>query len=191
MTKTIRSAFLALVFFAVFLSGCTPAPTPLLPTITPSPIPPTEMHEPTATLALLSTATPSATALKPVNITAFCTIIGKDSRSYVPNGTPIILTWGWEAMTTEQVDDFLQTNATTITFDGKVIEGVQVSGMQKNQKSGNPEVVWFAEVGVLEPGEHVITYDVNWTKMIDDGTTTYGPGGKYETLHDECQIIVD
>jgi hypothetical protein len=109
----------------------------------------------------------------------------------VPDGTPIIITWGWEAKTKEQVDDFVQNNSTTITLDGSVIEGVQVNGIQHNEKSGNPEVVWFSEVGILDAGEHVVTYDVNWTKMIDDGMNTYGPGGKYETLHDECEIIVE
>ena len=89
------------------------------------------------------------------------------------------------------MDDFIQNNITNITLDGKVIEGVQVSGIQHNDKSGNLEVVWFAEMGVLDPGQHVLTYDVNWMKMIDDGMNTYGPGGKYETLHDECEIIVE
>jgi len=89
------------------------------------------------------------------------------------------------------VDDFIQNNITTITLDGKTIEGVQVSGILKNEKSGNPEVVWFAELGVLDIGHYVVTYDVNWSNMIEDGMNTYGPGGKYETLHDECQIIVE
>ena len=191
MKITIRSAFFALVLFAFLMSGCAPAPTPHPPTITPSPIPPTDTPEPIATLAPPSTATPTATALKPVNITAFCTLIGKDSKSYVPPGTPIIITWGWEAKTEEQVDDFIQNNTTTITLDGKIIEGVQVKGIQHNEKSGNLEVVWFAEVGILDAGEHVVTYDVNWSKMIEDGMNTYGPGGKYETLHDECEIIVE
>jgi hypothetical protein len=46
-------------------------------------------------------------------------------------------------------------------------------------------------VGILDAGEHVITYDVSWKKIIDDGMNTYGPGGKFETLHDECLIIVE
>lgn len=191
MTKTIQSAFFALVLIAVFMSGCAPAPTRIPPTNPPSPIPLTVTPEPTATLTPSSTTTQTATALNPVHITAFCTIIGKDSKSFVPPGTPIILTWGWEAKTEEQVDDFIQNNITTITLDGKTIEGVQVSGILKNEKSGNPEVVWFAELGVLDIGHYVVTYDVNWSNMIEDGMNTYGPGGKYETLHDECQIIVE
>ena len=89
------------------------------------------------------------------------------------------------------MDDFLQYSATTIPLDGKVIEGVQVNGIQNNEKSEKPEVAWFAEMGGLDPGEHVVTYDVNWSKMIDNGIVTYGPCGKFETQHDECQIIVE
>lgn len=109
----------------------------------------------------------------------------------MPQGTPIIITWGWEAKTEAQVEDFLQNNITIVTLDGHVIEGVKLDGIVKNEKSGQPEVVWYSEVGVLGPGQHTITYDVKWKKMIDDGTATYGPGSPHETLHDECQIIVE
>ena len=142
-------------------------------------------------LRAILTAFSTATALKPVYITAFCTLIGKDSKTYVPLDTPIVITWGWEAKTEAHIDEFLQNNITTITLDGKVIEGTLNSEVTKNEKSGQPEVAWFSEVGVLDAGQHVITYDVKWKKMIDDGTTTYGPGSKNETLHDECQIIVE
>jgi hypothetical protein len=164
----------------VFLAACQSATT--IPTlqITDSP---------------LSTATsppsPTSAPIKPINITAFCTIIGKDSKTYVPRGTPIIIVWGWSAKTETQINDFLQNNITTITLDGKVIDGILFDGIQKNESSGLPEVVWYSEVGVLTPGQHTITYDVKWKKMIDDGTSTYGPGSKNETGHDECQIIVE
>lgn len=133
---------------------------------------------------------PTATVGKPVIITAFCTLIGKESKTEVPLGTPIIITWGWDAKTETQITDFLQNNVTEIKLDGKVIEGKRSGGILKNEKSGNPEVVWSSEVGVLEPGTHTITYDVKWKKMIDDGTNKYGPGSKNETEHDVCQITV-
>ena len=134
---------------------------------------------------------PTVTGLEPVSITAFCTLIGKDPKTYVALDTPIIITWGWEAKTETLLDDFLQNNITTITLDGKVMEGILNSEITRNEKSGQPEAAWFSEAGVLDAGQHVITYDVKWKKMIDDGTTTYGPGSKNETLHDECQIIVE
>jgi len=151
---------------------------------------PNETSSPPATLIPTLTAVPTATALEPVYITAFCTLIGKDSKTYVPLDVPVVITWGWEAKTETQIDDFLQNNLTTITLGGKVIEGTLNGEVTRNEKSGQPEVAWFSEVGVLDAGQHVITYDVKWKKMIEDGTTTYGPGSKNEMLHDECQIIV-
>jgi hypothetical protein len=173
-----------LLVIALLLAACQSA-TPM-PTQQPS-----EAPSPIATFSPTPILSPTSTAVKPINITAFCTLIGKDSKTYVPRGTPIIITWGWDAKTETQINDYLQNNITTITLDGKVIEGIMSDGIKKNEKSGLPEVVWFSEVGMLNPGQHTITYDVNWKKMIDDGTSTYGPGSKNVTEHDECQIIVE
>ena len=62
--------------------------------------------------------------------------------------------------------------------------------MIKNQR-GMFEVVWRSEMGNLEQGQHTVTYDAKWKKMVDDGMNTYGPGGKIEAGHDECLIIVE
>jgi hypothetical protein len=172
-----------LLVVAILSAGCQSGV--LAPTAQPS-----ETSLPPATSVPTLAAVPTTSAVEPVYITAFCTSIGKDAKTYVPRDTPIVITWGWEAKTETQIDDFLQNNLTTITLDGKVIEGTLNSDVTKNQKSGQPEVAWFSEVGVLDTGQHVITYDVEWKKMIEDGTTTYGPGSKIEMLHDECQIIV-
>ena len=171
------------VIALLLVAGC--QSTVPMPTAQPS-----ETPLPPATLVPTFTEIPTATALKPVDIMAFCTLVGKDSKTYVPLDTPVIIIWGWEAKTETQIDDFLQNNVTTITLDGKVIEGTLNSAVTKNATSGLPEVAWFSEVGVLDAGQHDVIYDVTWKKMIDDGTTTYGPGSKNETLHDECQIIV-
>ncbi len=181
----------------VCLVACQPAPPAAAPQPTtvppasPATALPTAITLPTATLAPATSAPPTATPIAPVNITAFCTLIGRDAKMVVPQGTPVVITWGWEAKTEALVEDFLQNNITTVTLDGKVIEGVRSDGFVKNEKSGQPEVVWHADIGVLSPGPHPMTYDVKWKTMIDDGTTTYGPGGQHETLHDECQIIVE
>jgi hypothetical protein len=183
----------------VFLAGCQPA--------TPEPVP--QAVEPTLSIATSSPTTapsstpttvpptgtaassPTPTAQEPVHITAFCTIIGKDVQTYVKPGTPVTLTWGWSATSEKLIDDFLHDHLTEITFDGKVIEGERVEGIQKNQTSGEPEVVWYADLGVLEPGVHIVTYDLKFKQRIEDGHATYGPGGKYESFHDQCEIIVE
>ena len=169
------------------LTSSTPIVTAMsMPTATPII---TATSEPTATALFTATSQPTATAITAIRINAFCTLIGKDPSTTVAHGTPINIVWGWDAKTEAQINDFLQNNITTITLDGKVIEGVS-SGIVKNEKSGRPEVVWTSDVGVLKLGEHKITYDVKWKKIIDDGTNTYGPGSAHETEHDECQIVV-
>jgi hypothetical protein len=35
-----------------------------------------------------------ATVGEPVYLTAFCTLIGKGPKTTVPQGTPIVITWG-------------------------------------------------------------------------------------------------
>ena len=150
---------------------------------------PSKIPLPSATIAPSSTATPTAITVKSVYVTAFCTSIGKDLTTHVQQGTPVIITWGWDAKTETQINDYLQNNITTITLDGKIIEGKMNDKIMNNK--GLLEVVWLSEVGVLNPGQHTVTYDVKWKKMIDDGTNTYGPGSKNETEHDECQIIVE
>ncbi len=156
-----------------------------LPAATTAPtIAPTSPPSPTATTV------PPAASIKPVTIKAFCTLIGEDPIVKVPGGTPVIITWGWEAKTEAQINDFLDSDITTITLDGKTLEGTRAGGIVKNTKSGQPEVVWYAEVGVLNAGKHIITFNEKWKKMIYDGSTTYGPGGKIETQHDECQVNV-
>ncbi len=181
------SLWLVLILVVIFLYGCGPVaqPTQAVPSL------PAEMPTSAPATAVQPEVTPSPEpSVKPVEIAAFCTLIGRDAVTQVPHGTPIIIKWGWDAKTEAQLNDYLQNNITTITLDGKSIEGVQ-SGLEHNQTSGNPEFVWASNVGVLEPGKHTVTYDVTWKKMIDDGTNTYGPGGKIETLHDECQVVVD
>ncbi len=197
-----NSCVLITCLICIIFAGCqsaTPLPTPQpskIPLAVTAPVS-TATSQPAATQLPTSIPLPAATLsstqvdTKPVYITAFCTLIGKDAKTYLPQGTPIIITWGWEAKTEKQIDDFLQNNITTITLDGKVIEGIYSEGIKKNEKSGQPEVVWYAKVGVLNAGQHIITYDVKFLKMIDDGTSTYGPGSKNETEHDECQIIVE
>lgn len=185
-----NSPVLATCLTFILLVACQSS-SPPSPTVQPSATPlATATPQPTSTPLPTPTPSPKPTSVEPIYLTAFCTIIGKDSKTTVPQGTPIIITWGWEAKTAAQIDDFLQNNITTITLDGKVLEGTLTDTVTKNAKSGLPEVAWHADVGVLDPGEHKMTYDVKWKKRISDGTTTYGPGGKNETVHDECQIVV-
>ena len=62
MKKSIQPVFLVFVFLLVFLSGCAPASTPVLPTSTPSPIP---TQTPTLIPTLIPTPIPTNTMPAP------------------------------------------------------------------------------------------------------------------------------
>lgn len=142
-------------------------------------------------LELIDTPEPAATSVQPVYVKAFCTLIGQDKTTRVPVGTPVIITWGWNAKTESQINDFLANNITTVTLDGKVIKGTQTGGIIKVQARNDLEVVWVSEVGILDPGQHTIIYDQKFKKKIEDGSSAYGPGTANETEHDECLIVVE
>ena len=96
----------------------------------------------------------------------FCTLIGKDPVTKVERDRPVIVVWGWGASTESQVQDHLvpSANITTVTLDGKALEGITDGKIIKDSQSGQYKVVWTSLVGVLEPGAHMLTYDVKWKK---------------------------
>jgi hypothetical protein len=140
---------------------------------------------------IINTPLPTDLPVKEVYVKAFCTIIGLEKTTHVPAGSPVTLVWGWSAKTESQIDDFLESNITTITFDGKVIEGSRYGGIRKVETRDIFEVLWVAPLGILSPGEHIITYDGKFDEKIEDGTSSYGPGTENEFVHDECLILVE
>lgn len=191
-----------LILSIVSLTACgignTSAPTT-------TPIPPTQEE-------MIPTATPTTPTISPtqaeviptvspmeslaethnesVDVKAICTLIGQDKITKIQLDTPVNIVWGWNAKTKAQINDFLENNITTITLDGKVIEGYQFGGIIKVESRNDYEVVWISNVGILEPGQHTITYDLRILKKIEDGYNSYGPGTEHETEHDECLIVV-
>jgi len=189
----------AVASFLFLLSACSPAGPAVVPqntepvlspvvSLVPSAVVPTGTPIP---LAAPPSPEPTAEGIKPVNIRAFCTLIGEDPKTVVKAGTPVNIIWGWSAKTEQQINDFLENNITEVTLDGKIVAGKRLEGILKNQTSGDPQVVWRAEMGVLSPGSHKLTYDVKFKKMIDDGSSTYGPGGKIVSSYDQCEIFVE
>jgi hypothetical protein len=173
------------------LAACATMNTPPPPTATlPPPIPPTVTATPDASRII---ETPGLTDLpiKPIDVYPFCTSIGKDKTTHVKASSPVNIVWGWSAKTEEQVNDFLQNSTTTITLDGNVIEGYQTRVIFINEIRNDYEVLWVAPIGIMETGQHTITYDVKFTKQVDDGTSLYGPGTENESGHDECFILVE
>ena len=148
----------------------------------------TAVPRPTATKAANSNPTVEATQPEVVEILAYCTLIGNDPVTTVPAGAPIIISWGWLALTEAQVQDHIDNVVYDITLDGIQLDGFM--GDIWMDTSGEYVVNWAAAVGVLPPGTHDLSFDVSWKKMIYDGMDTYGPGGTYESEHDDCQIVV-
>ena len=181
-----------IAFTLLTLAACTTTtPPPSTATATPPPpIPPTVTATPDAS-KIVETPGPTDLPIKPVDVYPFCTSIGKDKTTRVPATSPVNIVWGWSAKTEEQVNDFLENSTTTITLDGKVIEGYQTGNIFKNETRNDYEVLWISPIGIMETGQHTITYDVKFTKQVDDGTSLYGPGTSNESGHDECFILVE
>ncbi len=180
-----------IIVWILLQTACTTANTSPPPTATVHPpIPPTVTATPDAS-KIVETPGPTDLPIKPVDVYPFCTSIGKDKTTHVKASSPVNIVWGWNAKTEEQVNDFLENSTTTITLDGKVIEGYQTGNIFKNETRNNYEVLWISPIGIMETGQHTITYDVKFTKQVDDGTSLYGPGTANESGHDECFILVE
>jgi hypothetical protein len=179
-------------FTMITLAACTPTtPSPSTTTATTAPpVPPTVTATPDAS-RIVETPGPTDLPIKPVDVYPFCTSIGNDKTTHVKISSPVNIVWGWNAKTEEQVNDFLENSTTTITLDGKVIEGYQTGNIFKNETRNDYEVLWIAPIGIMEAGQHTITYDVKFTKQVEDGTSVYGPGTEHESGHDECFILVE
>jgi len=138
---------------------------------------------------LIATPMPPQAVPADVFVHAVCTLIGQPKQKTVSPDSPVVILWGWKADTAENLQDNINNAVTTITLDGKDIAS-HAPFWVANNDPGNYKMYWFARVGSLSPGLHLIVMDASWKKMISDGKDTYGPGGKTETMHDECEILV-
>ena len=116
--------------------------------------------------------------------------MGRDVRSDVPSGHPVILMWGWSAATREQIDEYMRAGMAEVTFDGIEVQGAQQGGIPFDEAAGEYRAVWTAEVGIPAPGIHTITYRLTFRERIFDGAEYYGPGTKNAQLQDRCEIAV-
>ena len=174
----------------LILTGCTTKPTTVIAESTSTPVSiPTSTFAATATMTVTPTV-PLPTP-EPLTVLAYCTLLGRDASIHVPSGSPVIIQWGWKASTEAQVQDYIDNAVAVITLDGSMLDGVMDSVISWQDSTGQFFVNWNSDVGIPSSGAHEMNYDVSWKKMIFDGTDTYGPGGTYETIHDECLIMVE
>jgi hypothetical protein len=129
-------------------------------------------------------------AHEPVYLPAMCTLIGNETRSVVPAGHPVIVMWGWSAATEGQVRDYIRTRIEAVTFDGVELHGEQKGEIPYDDAAKLFRAVWMAEIGVIDPGLHTLTYRLTFSEKIFDGKEYYGPGTGRETQEDTCEIEV-
>jgi hypothetical protein len=172
----------------LILSGCTTKPTPEIAGSTSTPVP---TSNPTMTATLTVSPTVPQPTPEPVTVLAYCTLLGREANIHIPSGSPVFIEWGWKASTEAQVQDYIDNAEAVITLDGIKLDGAMDDAISREDSTGQFFVNWTSDVGVLSPGTHEMTYDVSWKRMIFDGTDNYGPGGTYETIRDECRIMVE
>ena len=49
----------------------------------------------------------------------------------------------------------------------------------------------FFDVGILEPGQHVIQTILSFSSLVTDGFGNYGPGTENVTLEGTCTVSVE
>jgi hypothetical protein len=102
----------------------------------------------------------------------------------------VTIYWTWEAVTPEQMQDHIDYATYEVKLDGKMLENWSNYRTGVRQKQGTLEVIWFVPVGKLTAGEHTIEYKVTWSQKVEDGETSYGPGGEIETDTGSCKFTI-
>ena len=126
----------------------------------------------------------------PQIIEPYCRRYG-ESPVYVTKNQPLILKWRWDAKTSDLVKDHIDSATYTILLDGDEIPAVDKSTIMYIRDENIYRVEWYSDVLSLSPGTYIGERIVSWDRMISDGWDTYGPGGEYETMWDDCEIIVN
>jgi mannan endo-1,4-beta-mannosidase len=139
--------------------------------------------------ASIATPIPPKVVPADVFVHAVCTLINQPKQKVVSPDSPVVILWGWKTDTAQHLQDYIDNTVTTVTLDGKDL-APHAPFWVANNDPGNFKMYWFARVGNLSPGSHLLVTDAHWKKMIYDGTDTYGPGGKTESTHDECEILI-
>lgn len=154
------------------------------------------------TQVALATALPSAPTAIPTlrvrnpattDILAYCDLprfkAAFGNRS-IAAGTPVNIYWTWEAKTPEQIQDHIDYGNYEVKLNGKVLENWQNYRTGVRQKQGKLEVIWFVPIGELAAGEYTVDFNLTWSQKIEDGDTSYGPGGENETDTGSCKFTI-
>jgi len=118
----------------------------------------------------------------------------------VPGDTPIVLRFGWETDTSEQVADFLSSAELVVSLDGELVPDageywseIKESGDRDQNGEANYQTVWSYPVGVLTPGTHRVESELRFQRPVTDGFDSDGDGvpDEYsEPIRFSLQIVV-
>ena len=140
-----------------------------------------------------SPAAPTVQPQEPVEIS----LLAKEGR--VPGNTPVILRFGWEADTSEQVGDFLSSAELVVRLDGGLLDGgqywsdVEETASRDPNGEANYQTFWRYLVGVLTPGTHQVEAELRLQRPVTDGFDSNGDGVPEEysgTMPFSLQIVV-
>ena len=163
-------------------------------------IPPTETPVPTATkkpvtqAPVMPTATAQpATQKATVAISVYCGRFGA-SPTYAEVDQPVVLTWGWVAVTEAYRQDYIDAASFAVQIDGQNTDISSATLTLSTQPNGFA-ARWSFPPRIFSPGTHQIIPSVTISRQITDGydsnsdgnLDTYGPGIQ---THPPCEIIV-
>jgi len=105
----------------------------------------------------------------------------------VPGNTPVVLRFGWEADTAEQVADFLSSAELVVRLDGRLLpdggqywSDVEETGNRDPNGEANYQTFWRYPVGVLTPGTHQVEAELRFQRPVTDGFDSDGDGAPEE-----------
>jgi len=149
---------------------------------------------PAAPIPTNTPISPATDSHEPVEISLFA----REGR--VPENTPVVLRFGWEADTSEQVADFLSSAELLVRLDGGLLpdggqhwSDVEETGNRDPNGEANYQTFWRYSVGVLTPGTHQVEAELRFQRPVTDGFDSDGDGAPEEysgTMSFSLPIVV-
>ncbi len=143
-----------------------------------------------------------ARAVLRTDILAYCDLpaFRAEANKVFRSTDALSIYWTWFARTAEQIRDHLDAATYEVQLErkeGELWQLVRKLDDYDNYRTaltrapnGRPEVRWFVPIGRLEPGEYRVSYRLTWSRRIEDGDKSFGPGGDEEISTGTCLFRV-